>query len=197
MNERPVPIKNHKRGSIMKKMLISVIASPEGTKQSLRLDCFVATLLAMTVCSPALAYDFAKKTVEEPEEKTAVSSTETVVTEYQAAVPEYQAPAPVEAPVKQEPPKAFFAKPLAAPKIAAVSVPETAAPPAQPEALQKFRAIQNQEEWVGKLKKQLEGEATQLDTMRKSMAQSFGLDAKKLETGKYRFDEKSGKFIDK
>lgn len=79
---------------------------------------------------------------------------------------------------------------------AAVEVP-VAAPPAVPEALEKFKAIESQVQWVAKLKKQLDGETSQLNEMRSSMAQSFGLDVKKLENDGYKFDPKSGKFVEK
>ncbi len=70
-------------------------------------------------------------------------------------------------------------------------------PPVVPEAMKKFEAVQNQELWVAKLQKQLDGEISQLNEMRSSLAQSFGLDVKKLEKGEYYFDAKSGKLVEK
>ena len=91
--------------------------------------------------------------------------------------------------------------PPALPKEAGAIPPrETVSPtPPQtdPEALKKFKAIQNQENWVAHLKKQLDGETSQLNEMRIALAQSFGLDVKKLEKGSYQYDAKSGKFVEK
>ncbi len=67
----------------------------------------------------------------------------------------------------------------------------------EPEAMKKFKAIQNQEQWVAKLQKQLNGETAQLNEMRSSLAQAFSLDVKKLEKDAYEYDMKSGKIVEK
>lgn len=83
----------------------------------------------------------------------------------------------------------FFAFPAAAEE-------QKPAAPAS-EASQKWKGLKAQEEWVARLKKQIQGESAQLDEMRASLAQAFKLDVKKLEAGLYDFDEKSGAFLEK
>ena len=103
----------------------------------------------------------------------------------------------VEAKVEQ---KTLTMPPPKESKAVKETVKQAAAMPAassaeEPEALKKFKSIQNQEQWVAKIEKQLAGEKNQLSEMRMSFASSFGLDAKKLEKGEYTFDPKSGKFV--
>ena len=75
---------------------------------------------------------------------------------------------------------------------------EVAAPAPMPsEAAQKWKSLKAQEEWVARLKKQIQGETNQLNEMREALAQAFKLDSKKLEMGLYEFDDKSGKFVEK
>ncbi len=90
-------------------------------------------------------------------------------------------------PVKETMKESFVAK------DAAVTAP---AQPVDSEASKKLTAIKAQEEWVARLKKQLDGETNQLKEMRKSLAESFHLDPLKLEKGDYKYDEKSGKFVE-
>ena len=146
------------------KKILRVIASV--AKQSHRLDCFVAALLAMTFTflSPALA---AKKAA------------------LQAAP---AAAATVPAPATTT---------MAAPATTAATVTAASTPTTDSEALQKFKAIRNQEQWVANLKKQLGGETSQLNEMRASFAQAFHLDEKKLEKGEYEYNAKTGKFVEK
>jgi len=131
--------------------------------------------LAMTLmCSSAWAeYNFSKNPAEAEE----VETTPPAATAYKAVSPV----------VSQK----VSAAPAAAPAVPAP------AQSAVPEALEKFKAIESQVQWVAKLKKQLDGETSQLNEMRRSMAQSFGLDAKKLENDRYKFDARSGKFVEK
>ncbi len=49
------------------------------------------------------------------------------------------------------------------------------------EAQTKLQAIKNQEQWVAKLTKQLEGEKNQLKEMHESYKQAFGKEPKKIE----------------
>jgi hypothetical protein len=81
----------------------------------------------------------------------------------------------------------------------AAYTPDATPVPAQQEsdAVKKLEAIRNQEQWVEKLQKQLAGETSQLGEMRNSLAQSYGLDIKKLEKSRYHFDAKSGKIVEK
>ncbi len=90
-------------------------------------------------------------------------------------------------------------KPAATAAVPAQKVPQ---PPPAPiptasEAAQKWKALRAQEEWVARLKKQIQGETNQLNEMRLALAQAFKLDVKKLEEGLYDFDEKNSKFIEK
>lgn len=82
-----------------------------------------------------------------------------------------------------------------APGITSAATPASAQK--ESEAMKKLEAIRNQEQWVEKLQKQLAGETSQLNEMRSSLAQSFGLDVKKLEKGAYHYDAKSGKIVEK
>jgi hypothetical protein len=147
------------------------------------LFCVLAEFFLMT---PAFAYNFSKKPVEKQEEKIAVPEKDSVI--------------PFETTPSKEPLQVFPAKQALKPVLAkklSVSSNETPSVSAEPEALSKFKAIQNQKEWVAKLKKQLEGETSQLQEMMNSMSQSFRLDVKKLENDSYEFDSKSGKFVEK
>ncbi len=71
-------------------------------------------------------------------------------------------------------------KPTVTAKAMPVAAPVTA--PAATinatEAQTKLQAIKTQEQWVGKLTKQLEGETKQLKEMRESYAQAFGKEPK-------------------
>jgi hypothetical protein len=71
------------------------------------------------------------------------------------------------------------------------------APSIETEEVRLWKALRVQEQWVSKLKKQLAGESNQLTEMRASFAQAFKLDPKKLESGAYELDEKSGKIAEK
>ena len=75
---------------------------------------------------------------------------------------------------------------------------ETSVPaaPVESEAQKRLKGIQAQEEWVTRLKKQLDGETNQLKEMRRALAESYHLDLSKLEKGTYKYDEKSGKFVE-
>ena len=66
------------------------------------------------------------------------------------------------------------------PTVAATPAAASAAAPAVSgsEAQNKLQAIKTQEQWVGKLTKQLEGETKQLKEMRESYAQAFGKEPK-------------------
>jgi hypothetical protein len=71
------------------------------------------------------------------------------------------------------------------------------APTPDPEVLRQWKSVQAQEQWVGRLKKQLDNETKQLSSQRAALAQNFKLDAKKLESGLYVYDEKTGQFSEK
>ena len=75
---------------------------------------------------------------------------------------------------------------------------ELETPPAvETEAAQRWKSLTAQENWVARLKKQVQGEVNQLNEMRQSLAQAFKLDLKKLEAGFYQLDEKSGTIVEK
>lgn len=152
----------------------------------MKMTTAVIAILAMTLIgSPSWAYTSSKNSAEIGGEKK--ETAKPAVLQQVSAVPVIPA-------VKVAP--AAKVVPPAAKITPAVEVP-VAAPPAVPEVLEKFKAIESQVQWVAKLKKQLEGETSQLNEMRRSMAQSFGLDVKKLENDGYKFDSKSGKFVEK
>lgn len=75
--------------------------------------------------------------------------------------------------------------------------PSLSAPSAESEAEKQWKELQAQEQWVVRLKKQVQGETNQLSEMRARLAQQFKLDLKKLEAGAYTYDSKSDKFVDK
>jgi hypothetical protein len=73
----------------------------------------------------------------------------------------------------------------------------TSAPAGETEAAKRWKGIKAQEEWVARLKKQIQGETSQLSEMRAALADAFKLDVKKLEAGLYDYDEKTDKFTEK
>jgi hypothetical protein len=77
------------------------------------------------------------------------------------------------------------------------AAPPTAVPVVESEAAKKWKGLKAQEEWVARLQKQIQGETNQLAEMRKSLAEAFKLDPKKIEQGLYELDEKTGAFVEK
>ncbi len=63
-------------------------------------------------------------------------------------------------------------------RTAVAAAPAAASTAVATEAQSKLQAIKTQEQWVGKLTKQLEGETKQLKEMRESYAQAFGKEPK-------------------
>jgi hypothetical protein len=70
-------------------------------------------------------------------------------------------------------------------------------PAGETESAKRWKGIKAQEEWVARLKKQIQGEANQLTEMRAALADAKKLDVKKLEAGLYDYDEKTDAFTEK
>ncbi len=75
----------------------------------------------------------------------------------------------------------------------------TVAPVARVESekAKSWKALQAQEQWVSRLKKQIDGETKQLSEMRAQVAEKFKLDPKKLDSGEYTYDEKKDAFVER
>jgi hypothetical protein len=148
----------------------------------------VSTVMVMILmCSSAWAYDFNTGSAQTQNEETAVTETEVVVPKEEAVVVKEEAALPEEETV-------VSTNKTAVSQVPAVPV---SAQPAGSEAQTRFTAIENQTQWVAKLKKQLDGETSQLNEMRTSLAQAFGLNVEKLEKDGYKFDTRSGKIVEK
>ncbi len=65
------------------------------------------------------------------------------------------------------------------------------------EKARDWKSLQAQEQWVARLKKQIEGESGQLAEMRGQIAQKYKLDPKKFEAAAYTYDEKTDAFIER
>ena len=92
--------------------------------------------------------------------------------------------------------------PEAAPKK--TEAPPTAAIPANPspaaadsDSEKDWKSLQAQEQWVTRLKKQIDGEIRQLSEMRGKLAEKYKLDPKKLEAGRYVYDEEKNTFSER
>ncbi len=187
------------------------VLNPEVRSQKSEVRCLISVLclLSSVLCllsseCNAAAEESVKSNVMSFAKKKAVAE----INEVAPSVP--SAPS---VPVAQKAPAVFVEavetkKPIAISNVAdrsrVIATPASApAPvPAAPavsvsEAQTKFQAIKTQEQWVAKLTKQLEGEKNQLIEMRTGLSQAFSLDPKKLEAGKYEFDSKAGKIVEK
>ena len=83
-------------------------------------------------------------------------------------------------------------------QAAAESVAQPASPVAvvESEKAKSWKGLQAQEQWVARLKKQIDGETKQLSEMRRQVAEQFKLDPKKFDAGDYTYDEKKDLFVD-
>jgi hypothetical protein len=70
------------------------------------------------------------------------------------------------------------------------------APGSESDASKAWKELEAQEQWVARLQKQIAGETQQLAEMRASLAKKFKLDPKRLEAGRYDYDEKKDRFVE-
>ena len=97
----------------------------------------------------------------------------------------------------------LFVSPLFAADTEEPARPQTqtpapaAQPPAESEAQNRWKSLKTQEQWVSRLKKQLDGETRQLNELRALLVKNYELDAYKLENGDYEYDVESQSFVDK
>jgi len=70
-------------------------------------------------------------------------------------------------------------------------------PAAESEKAKDWKGLQAQEQWVTRLKKQIDGEVRQLSEMRERVAGKYKLDPKKFETGGYTYDEENDAFVER
>ena len=71
------------------------------------------------------------------------------------------------------------------------------APAVESEKAKDWKGLQAQEQWVTRLKKQVEGETKQLTEMRSRTAGKYKLDPKKFDEGGYFYDEKTDSFVER